>query len=84
MIQRLSKRPEHWLGRWRIRPSILVIKLPMEPAELDRLITLYETLSADLSEGDTLLKSAGLSEGDPRLVAVANVLLNLDETLTKQ
>ena len=61
-----------------------VLVRPAEPAELDRLITLYETLSADLSEGDTLLKSAGLSEGDPRLVAVANVLLNLDETLTKQ
>ncbi len=54
-----------------------------EPAELDRLVELYDSLNDELSKGDALLKSAGLNQGDPRLVAVANVLLNLDETLMK-
>ena len=54
-----------------------------EPAELDRLVALYDALKDDLADGNALLKSAGLTKGDPRLVAVANVLLNLDETLMK-
>ena len=54
-----------------------------EPAELDRLTALYESLKDDLADGKSLLKSAGLASGDPRLVAVANVLLNLDESLIK-
>lgn len=54
-----------------------------EPAELDRLVVLYESLKDDLADGDSLLKSASLTNGDPRLVAVANVLLNLDESLVK-
>lgn len=54
-----------------------------EPAELDRLIALYESLKEDLADGRSLLKSAGLTNGDPRLVAIANVLLNLDESLIK-
>ncbi len=54
-----------------------------EPAELDRLVTLYGSLQDDLADGNALLKSAGLSKGDSRLVGVANVLLNLDETLMK-
>ena len=29
------------------------------------------------------LQSANLTEGDPRLVVIASVLLNLDETLMK-
>jgi hypothetical protein len=54
-----------------------------EPVELDRLVALYDSLKGDLSDGNALLQSAGLTRGDPRLIAVANVLLNLDETLTK-
>lgn len=54
-----------------------------DTAELDRLVTLYDSLKAELADGKTLLTSAGLTSGDPRLVAVANVLLNLDETLVK-
>jgi len=59
-----------------------------EAEELDRLVELYESLQDELTDGqltdgEALLKSAGLTSGDARLVAVANVLLNLDETLTK-
>ncbi len=54
-----------------------------EPAELDRLIELYDALNHELADGELLLNAAGLTSGDPRLVALANVLLNLDETLTK-
>ncbi len=54
-----------------------------EPAELDRLLQMYESLQEELADGKSFLQSAGRSEGDPRLVAVANVLLNLDETLMK-
>lgn len=54
-----------------------------EPAELDRLVALYDSLSTELADGKSLLKSAGLTSGNARLVAVANVLLNLDETLMK-
>ena len=52
--------------------------------ELDRLVALYDSLETELPDGNPLLKSAGLDKGNPRLVAVANVLLNLDETLMKQ
>ena len=61
---------------------MVLIRKP-DPEELDRLVALYDALQDELAEGSTLLKSAGLTKGDPRLVAVANVLLNLDETLTK-
>ena len=55
-----------------------------EPEELDRLVALYDSLKDELfGDGNALLKSAGLTHGDARLVAVANVLLNLDETLMK-
>jgi len=61
----------------------LVLIRHAEPEELDRLVMLYESLKDELADGEALLKSAGLTSGDPRLVAVANVLLNLDETLIK-
>ena len=61
----------------------LVLIRHAEPGELDRLVALYESLKDELADGKALLKSAGLTSGDPRLVAVANVLLNLDETLMK-
>tara|TARA_A100000164_G_C21903341_1_gene771679 strand:+ start:67 stop:204 length:138 start_codon:yes stop_codon:yes gene_type:complete len=37
----------------------------------------------NVKAAENLLKSAGLSEGNAAMVTVANVLLNLDETLTK-
>jgi len=61
----------------------LVLIRHAEPAELDRLVALYDSLKDDLDDGKALLKSAGLTTGDARLVAVANVLLNLDETLMR-
>jgi hypothetical protein len=54
-----------------------------EPGEIDRLVALYNELGSDLKDGEAFLKSAGRQSGDPRMLAIANVLLNLDETLTK-
>ena len=64
-----------------------VLIRPAQAIELDRLLMVYEQF-ADLykdqpEQAKRFLMSAGLEDGDPRLVAVANVLLNLDETLTK-
>lgn len=50
--------------------------------EIDRLIDLYDSLRDSL-DGAALLKAAGRETGDVQLIAVANVLLNLDETMTK-
>ncbi len=65
----------------------LVVTRPPTEAEVLRLTELYEALKADFDadpdSGRELLKSARLEEGDPAMVAVANVLLNLDETLMK-
>lgn len=52
-------------------------------AELGRLESLYETILPEITDGDALLKAAGLETGDPGLVAIANVLFSLDETLMK-
>ena len=51
-------------------------------SELDRLVELYGTLEFNESNGKKILNAAGLEQGDPKLVSLANVL-NLDETLTK-
>lgn len=51
--------------------------------ELNRLIDLYETLQFDDDEAKKVLAYAGQTEGNAKLVTLANVLLNLDETLTK-
>ena len=59
---------------------LVLIRQP-QPEELKRLVTLYEGL--DLADGQRLTNTAGQTDGDPRLIAVANVLLNLDETLMK-
>lgn len=61
----------------------MVLVRQAEPTEIDRLVALYDSLDEDFLDGDALLKSTGLESGDVRLVAIANVLLNLDETLTK-
>lgn len=65
----------------------LVLVRPPSDRERDRLVSLYGSLATDFANDPAaakeLLVSAGLETGDPALVAVANVLLNLDETLTK-
>ena len=50
--------------------------------ELDRLQKLYHDVGPDLSAGG-FPKSADLPDGNPGLIAVAHLILNLDETLTK-
>lgn len=59
----------------------VLIRKP-NPGEIQRLTELYRSIGADLEAGP-FLASAGLDEGDPAMVAVASVILNLDETLTK-
>ena len=51
--------------------------------ELERLVQLYKALQAEITDGEKLLKASGRTGGDAVLVAVANVILNLDEAMTK-
>ena len=60
-----------------------VLGRPPEPKELQRLVALYHELKPEMSDKVGLLFSANLKEGDPSMVALASVLLNLDETLMK-
>jgi mono/diheme cytochrome c family protein len=65
----------------------LVLIRPPSEKELARLKELHTTMTEhyqnDPAAAKELLKSAGLKAGDAAMVAVANVLLNLDEALTK-
>ena len=65
----------------------LVLIRPPSDKELARLVELHATLKkhyeSDPDAAKELLTAAGLKDGDAAMVAVANVLLNLDETLTK-
>ena len=54
-----------------------------EPEELKRLTELYHQLKPEFSDKTAFLSSAKLEKGDPSMVALASVLLNLDETLMK-
>ena len=78
----LSKRMEDLEHGFRL----VLIRSP-EPFELERLEKLKETMEVhyrrDPEAARELVASAGLAEGDAALIAVANVLLNLDETLMK-
>ena len=53
------------------------------PDELKRLNELYHQLKPEISNQSDFLSAANLKDGDPSLVALASVLLNLDETLMK-
>lgn len=65
----------------------LVLIRPPRDQELARLEKLLVTMRAHYrdhpEEAKTLVASAGLTEGEAAMIAVANVLLNLDETLMK-
>ena len=65
---------------------LVLIRSPLRK-ELVRLQALYSTMEKhyenNVEAAENLLKSAGLNEGNAAMVTVANVLLNLDETLTK-
>ena len=61
----------------------MVLVRDADESEVARLNRLYHSLEEELSEGSELLESAQITNVDPRLVAIANVLLNLDETLMK-
>ena len=54
-----------------------------KPEELKRLTELYHQLKPEFSDQTAFLSSAKLKKGDPSMVALASVLLNLDETLMK-
>ena len=56
---------------------------PAEPFELERLVRLYHELTPEITDKAAFLSSAKLKEGDPSMVALASILLNLDETLMK-
>ncbi|MEZ6090691.1 MAG: DUF1553 domain-containing protein [Pirellulaceae bacterium] len=59
----------------------VLIRKP-DAAEIERLVQLYQAVDEDLVD-EQLLSSAGVQQGDSAMIAVANVILNLDETLMK-
>ncbi len=65
----------------------LLLIRPPSNEETTRLVALYQTLKSDfdrdIESGKALATSALTPNTDPALIAVANVLLNLDETLMK-
>lgn len=65
---------------------LTLIRPPIEN-ETSLLVGLYESLATDFANDQEaatrLVEAAKLEAGDAALISVANVLLNLDETLTK-
>ena len=65
----------------------LVLTRPPTDRELARLASLYQALQIEFADDRTsaeaLVAAAGIQSGDAAMIAVANVLLNLDETLMK-
>ena len=59
----------------------VLIRKPQQ-AEVRRLAELYQALNGELDASE-FLAAAGLKQGDAALVAVASVILNLDEALVK-
>ena len=60
-----------------------ILTRPPDSEELERLIKLYQQLKPEFPKKKDFLSSAKLDEGDPAMIALASVLLNLDETLMK-
>ena len=60
-----------------------VLTRPPTPEELKRLTELYQQLKPEFPQKKDFLSAAKLDEGDPSMVTLASVLLNLDETLMK-
>ena len=60
-----------------------ILTRPPDSEELERLIKLYHQLKPEFPKKQDFLSSAKLEEGDPAMIALASVLLNLDETLMK-
>ncbi|MBT3636533.1 MAG: DUF1553 domain-containing protein, partial [Opitutae bacterium] len=60
-----------------------ILTRPPNPDELKRLNELYHQLKPEISNQSDFLSAANLKDGDSSLVALASVLLNLDETLMK-
>ena len=60
-----------------------VLTRPPSPEEIKRLTELYRQLKPEFSGQAAFLSSAKLEKGDPSMIALASVLLNLDETLMK-
>ncbi len=82
----LAKKMETEPGSVRQKIAVgfrIVLVRDATPAELDRLVILYDSLEKKLLNQESLLRAAGRQSGDARLTTVANVLLNLDETLMK-
>ena len=67
----------------------LVLIRPPSKAEVDRLAELYRAMTVefkrDRAAAEELCKSAGVDskQGDAAMITVANVILNLDETLMR-
>ena len=65
----------------------LALIRPATEDEASRLLEVYEELSAnyanDTAAADKLVKAANLETGDAAMISIANVLLNLDESLMK-
>lgn len=60
----------------------VLVRAP-DDAELARLVEFYQQIGPTIEDSAKLLQAAGRTDGDVKFVAVANVLLNLDETLMK-
>ena len=78
----------YWSERYSVPDSDGSTTVLPTPAELDRLVTLYESeLLHYRTDADAAKKMAGCGEGDVAELAawtvVGNVLLNLDEMITK-
>ena len=82
LSQRMDKAGEKLKAKLAAGFQMVLIR-EAEDDEISRLVMLYDSLEEELSDSKDLLESANLTEGDPRLVVIASVLLNLDETLMK-
>ena len=82
LAQRMEKAGENLTAKLAAGFQMVLIR-EAEDDEISRLVKLYDSLEEELSDGKDLLEAANLTEGDSRLMVIASVLLNLDETLMK-